>query len=248
MKFASIVPIQYDPVKFSDFHLILAHEILVDPIKRAYYEDAARRGHRIILDNGVIELGASVKLANLMEAWDHFPEACLVVPDSIRNFTKTIEAAEDFAEFIDDVDLDESFTLMVVPQGSSIKQWIECLREQLDLFAGRTNIVVGIGRYAEDAFDGGRQTVYDAAQSVWNGDYHLLGIQHSITEVYWARSNANIWGVDSSLPARAALVGLPSDSVENLRELPDVTEFTSGILPQVQTEMARCNALLQGMS
>lgn len=240
MKFAPIVPVQYDPAKISDFHLILAHEIRVDPVKRAYYEEASRRGHQIILDNGVIELGSSVSYEDLLEAWEHFPEAALIVPDAIRDFAETVRLTQDFADFVEDADLDESFTLMVVPQGTTFNEWLGCLSEQLDRFADRTNICVGIGRYAEDTFEGGRQALWETAQKIWHGDYHLLGVQHALPEVAWARKIPTIWGVDSSLPARAALIGQYSTKVQDLRRLPDVVEFNSGIMSEVQQEIERC--------
>ncbi|KKN11658.1 hypothetical protein LCGC14_1024320 [marine sediment metagenome] len=247
MKFAPIVPVQYDPAQFSDFHLILAHEIRVDPVKRAYYEDASRRGHQIILDNGVIELGSSVSYQDLMEAWNHFPEATLVVPDSIRDQKRTIELAEDFAEFIREEELDESFTLMIVPQGATFNEWLDCLEAQLDLFSDETEIVVGIGRYAEDTFEGGRKALWKTAQKIWDGNYHLLGVQHNLEEVAWAKDISTIWGCDSSLPVRAALMGIYATKVENLRELPDVVEFNSGILTDVQDEIRRCVTFLNGV-
>ncbi len=243
MRFAPIVPVQYHPAGFSNFHLILAHEVLQDPFIREYYQKLPDA--HIILDNSVIELGDAMSFDDMLEARTHFPQSWLVVPDALRDFDKTVSNGARFARHMGKVSDYDWGRLMIVPQAETIEEWLECLSTLVPMYRRNATLCVGIGRLFEDQVEGGRRALYEMAQSIWPGPYHLLGIQHQIQEVYWAKDKENVWGCDSSLPARAALVGKASDAIEDLRKEPDVTEYNSEIHGQVQNEMKRCVDLLR---
>ena len=54
MKFAPVLSQKYDPASLSDYHLILAHEIVKDQEYAEYYAHLGEE-HTIILDNGTVE-------------------------------------------------------------------------------------------------------------------------------------------------------------------------------------------------
>ncbi len=234
MRFAPIVPFEYDPASFTDYHLILAHEVLENDALREYYQRLNR--HVIILDNSVIELGEPLSAGELELAHSFFPASYLVLPDVIGDVPQTVELAKEWVR-----NRRPSRRLMVVPQGSHPKEWLECLDALVRIIAPvGEELVVGIARLTED-WEGGREFLYKEATrlGVWNGAYHLLGVQHKLEEVTWARQHALIWGVDSSLPGRAALMGLRSEEVTDLRKAPDLVTYEPRIYGEVQAEIIR---------
>jgi hypothetical protein len=243
LKFAPIVPVEFDPASDSDFHLILAHEIVAEPEKRDYYKAAVTLGHEIILDNSVIELGHAVDPEMLEEAWSHFPSAWLVAPDAIADMEETIKLTDAFSIWMNQKYPDRNHKLMIVPQGETIDEWLTCLGHQLDAFEGYS-LRVGIGRFAEDKIEGGREALYNAALGSFNGTFHLLGIQHNVAEVDWAIGNGRVVGCDSSLPVRAAMEDIDSLEVTNLRELVDVTVYDYRIHEQTKSEIRKIIAYM----
>ena len=242
MKFASIVPVEYDPAKFSDYHLILAHEVLENKTIREYFQGL--RGHTIILDNSVIELGSALDQKMIDEASKMFPDAYLVLPDELRDMDKTVWLVNQYV--FNNPNLDK---VMVVHQGGTDVEWIQCLEyliQTVKPFA--KEILVGIGRLYED-YPGGREHLYNLAMmsGTWTGNFHLLGIQHRFNEVYWAIHKPNILGVDSSLPGRAALLGQFSDDVLDLRKAPDLTSYVKEIHDAVQQQMKYVSDVAAGV-
>ncbi len=240
MRFAAIVPVEYDPAFFSTYHMALAHEVLADRRVRAYY--SRLRGHDVILDNSVVELGESVSVQKLVEAWEHLPDSYLILPDTLRDAEATVAGVAHFFE-----ECEHPAKVVIVPQGENAGEWIDCLRSLLQLAYHRCDsILIGIPRLTEDWW-GGRESLYHTALSMGMVlsdalrvvcPFILLGIQHTLSEVAWAKRETGILGVDSSLPGRAALVGTPSRLVRDLRALPDLTEYERSIHTAVRRELA----------
>lgn len=234
MRFAPIVPIEYDPVAFTDYHLILAHEVLENTALREYYQKLKRS--TIFLDNSVIELGKPLSPEELGLAHSYFPGSILVLPDEMYESARTVALAREW--FLTGRN---SPSLMVVPQGRSPAEWFVCLDELVKLVAPQCErLVIGIGRYSED-WEGGRRYLFEEANrmKIWLGVFHLLGIQHNLEEIMWARQYPQIWGADSSLPGRAALMGLRSEEVLDLRKAPDLVTYVPRIHNEVQAEIMR---------
>jgi len=234
LRFAPIVPVEYDPASLTDYHLILAHEVLENDSLRGYYQRL--KHHTIILDNSVIELGEPLSSEELSLAYSYFPGSILVLPDEMYESARTIALAEEW--FSGDRN---NPCLMVVPQGRSPAEWFVCLGQLVKLAASRCErLVVGIGRYSED-WEGGRRYLFEEANRmrIWLGAYHLLGIQHTLDEITWAKEHSQIWGADSSLPGRAALMGVHSEEVPDLRVAPDLLTYEPRIHDEVQAEIIR---------
>ncbi len=235
MRFAPIVPFEYDPASLTDYHLILAHEVLENDALREYYRRLSR--HTIILDNSVIELGEPLSSEELELAYSFFPNSYLVLPDVIGDVPRTIGLAEEWLR-----SQRGGRRLMIVPQGSSPEEWLTCLNTLVRIVEPLCEeLVVGIARLTED-WPGGREFLFTEAtrQGMWHGAFHLLGIQHSLDEIMWAKEHSpQIWGADSSLPGRAALMGVHSEEVPDLRVAPDLLTYEPCIYDEVQAEIIR---------
>lgn len=237
MKFAPVLPYQYDPASLTTYHLVLAHELAADQNALTYYKKL--RGHTIILDNGVIELGQSVSFELLESIWKQLPNSYVVIPDKVGNAMETILLARQFMKR-----QRNRYRACIIPQGSDPNIWINCLRTLLGIVPQHfKEVLIGIPRVTQD-FPGGREGLFHRAMADWDGPFHLFGIQHNIDEVQWARNYPRIWGVDSSLPIRAAASRIHVPDVKDLRKLPDYTEFRPDLLESVRQEITTASIMV----
>jgi len=199
--------------------------VLSDSSYREYYKSLEVRGHTIILDNSVIELGEPLPASSLLEAREHFPRAVFVLPDRLRDYEGTVGVVREASA--------SGLVcghLMIVPQGVDWLEWLQCfsrLKEVLSSASGVLSVVVGVPRLTED-WPGGRSCLlsFMLSAEVWKGPFWLLGIQHSLGEVSWAKGLEGVLGFDSSLPVKAAAAGVHPRNVRNLRELPDSEAYS----------------------
>lgn len=123
--FCIIAPTAYlsDYAVYSETHLVLAH--IVDTNKRyaSFYKDLSSVGHRIIMDNGAFELGASYAPEKLVELGKLCGAHAIVLPDyPLEHYTKTIDAAKQWIEPIRSA----GFSTFFVPQSETgdLEGWI----------------------------------------------------------------------------------------------------------------------------
>ena len=103
MKFAPVLSQKYDPASLSDYHLILAHEVVSDREYAEYYSNLGEE-HTVILDNGTVENG-SVQVGLVEEALKILNRKVIcVAPDFLGDSINTLEAS---SEFLRKCDLDE---------------------------------------------------------------------------------------------------------------------------------------------
>ncbi len=246
MRFAPICPVRYDPARYTNLHLVLAHQVLEDPSYADYYRSLPQ-SYTIILDNGTVENGQP-DLKRLVEAYELLNRKLIVVaPDYLHDSQATLEVSREFFE----CRAWRPEEVMVVPQGVEWQEWIECLRSFCEFGEFK---YVGIPRVCED-FESGRSWLYWASriqlQSLrrkreWK--YHLLGIQHNISEVFWALHLSNsVVGVDSSLPIRAAYAGLSITDPFDLRTLEDFGEYREDLEEKVQECILSCVKYADGL-
>ena len=225
MKFAPVLSEKYDPAKYTDYHLILANEV-VDNHSYADYYSSLSSEHTILLDSGTVEIGyADAEMIQAaMEILNR--EVRVVAPDFLADKVRTITETELFLEQDWCPDRDN---LMIVPQGETYEEWISCF-DYFDLHYHERFKWVGIPRISED-FVGGRSWLYQNIMQIHRHrrgmndqpKIHLLGIQHTIDEVEWAKHfSSRIVGVDSSAPIKAADANLLCSEVEDFRLLTDI--------------------------
>jgi len=237
MKFAPVLSQKYDPASLSDYHLILAHEVVADIQYAEYYSNLGEE-HTIILDNGTVENG-SVQVGLVDEALRILNRKVIcVAPDFLGDKDNTLEAS---TEFLKKCNLPED-EIMIVPQGKDWREWVECF-ESFHVIGGYR--WVGLPRIAED-FDGGRSWIHQNAVQIHrraNGmnrslRFHLLGIQHTMDEVEWAKHfNKSIIGVDSSAPLKAASASVMCKDVEDFRTLKDEVGYQKDLTFKVQNRI-----------
>jgi len=242
MKFASIVDPRYNPAEFSDYHLILSHVLIKDKFYRDYYV-ALDGGHTVVLDNGTVENGdPQPELLLDMAKYASGTNARLIVvaPDHLNNCEGTLKATGEFFQSLRD---NLGYEIMVVPQGKDSEEWIRCLRLLREM--GNFEFV-GIPRVCEE-FLGGRQLLYQAAKNLgFTGLFHLLGIQHNLSEIDWAIDKWDVAGVDSSLPIRAASIGMPAKDIRDLRLVPDREDYLEEWEPTVKQNIKECCEYVSG--
>lgn len=233
MKFAPVISEKYDPASLSNYHLILAHEVVQNKEYCTYFKELAD-DHTIILDNGTVELGYT-DIPMIRQALDNLQrEVIVIAPDFLADTDKTLEATK---EFISTIDLPEN-RVMIVPQGKTWSDWVDCFDEMFS-FGGFD--YVGIPRISED-LPGGRSWLHQKARSIVRSKYglnkrmtyHLLGIQHNLAELDWSRHFTDIMGVDSSVPLKAASTGLECKDIVDFRKLTDDVEFSETIYKETR--------------
>lgn len=248
MEFAPIVPVKYHPASITKYHLILAHQVVRSTQYRNYYSSLPD-DHTIILDNSVIELGYTDvgMIVGAMEFLGPFGGRLIVVcPDVLRDRVATVKAHRDFIHDVNIGDIidDNGYHIMVVPQGEDSKDWAYCL-DELDGKLIGSFTYVGIPRLTED-FEGGRQGLYTNNIGALQGyRVHLLGVQHTLSEIEWAKEYQEIVGCDSSLPIRAAYAKMSCSDVEDLRVLPDPDRYNQEMYQPVRERIRECHDFVQ---
>ena len=224
MKFAPVISEKYDPAQYTDYHLILANEVISNNSYSDYYSSLGD-DHTIILDSGTVEIGyADVDMIN--EAREKLGrEVIVVAPDFLGDKYKTITETEFFFQ---NTDIHKD-NIMIVPQGENAEEWIECF-DYLDLHYNESFKWIGLPRISQD-YLGGRSWLYQNVMQIHRRrrgmndqpKIHLLGIQHTISEIEWAKHfSSRIVGVDSSAPVKAAEARLSCEHVVDYRNLTDV--------------------------
>lgn len=98
VQFAPVCPLpiarqlaKADPEAFGNYHLVIATEVLKDPL--GYHEFWAGREGTLIIDNGVIEEGAAVDIRLLAAAATLVRASIVIIPDVIGDAEETIYLA-----------------------------------------------------------------------------------------------------------------------------------------------------------
>lgn len=205
-----------------EYHLILAHDIVHDPLTREIYRNVF--GERdwdgmVILDNSVIELGNAVNLDIIAEAAKISQANVIVLPDVLEQMEATVQSiTKALPEWLERFDLDlgdGNYRFMMVPQGKTINEWKLCaaaLQALADEYG--LGIVWGVPRNLVK-LHGSRQYVLE-----WLTDrntmapVHLLGFSDNVQDdIYCATTYPIVTGIDSAVPIRAASMHMTFEQV-----------------------------------
>ena len=170
-----------------------------------YFRQRKACGDTIILDNGAYELGEPLYAETLADICRELKPDIMVAPDVLGDAYQTLLAISDFLErFGPRIDC----ALMAVPQGSSERDWMLCLREIVgmqvfDWFA--------VPKVTVPMFGGSRRgqclTIRDLKG---DANIHLLGLYGDpLKEVLEVADIAHVKSIDSFLPLRLGLQGRP---------------------------------------
>ena len=218
MKVATIVPQNYlHLTKNDDYFMCLGHLINRPGMEEYtdFFWNRACEGKYVIMDNGVIE-GDQRPIEELLERAKAVAATEIILTDVFCNKDETIRAIEHDMEVLSKV---SHPNLMIVPQGSSLDEWVECAHQLvvkygstvtygvpkvLVKFAGRDGRIAAIKR------------LLDACPIAVHCTFHLLGCWNSPIEVTMLAKLSSqrdhmtwpcIRGVDSALPFVFARAG-----------------------------------------
>lgn len=125
MQVASIVPTAYlHLIAGKPYHLCLAHVALRDPVYRDFYKKEAEAGSYVILDNGAAE-GELVDIREIENLAMYLGASELVLPDFLGNYRGTLGEARDALNYVKERRVFKG-KIMAVPQGETLREWIEC--------------------------------------------------------------------------------------------------------------------------
>lgn len=194
--------------ELNDYDFILFHLFQKDKTYREYFSKVMKEGKRMtIFDNSAYEFyrdGGFLDVSEFCEAVEEFNPTYFIVPDVLMDSVQT------FGNFVCWKNILPGYKRMVVPQGRSFKEWLDCYRRMLE---GGGFDYVGIPFHNDFFLDLGT-AVYLLAKRKnfrWNDDmayaqgrcyllqylnkfdlvdrskkYHLLG-SHWAEELNWIR-------------------------------------------------------------
>lgn len=221
-KFAPVCPIHIlrhldslGPNYIGNYFLLLAHDVLQH--KEEYESFFRGRNATVIMDNSVIELGVACDAETLMKAAAVVNATCVVMPDVLEEGEATVDRSKAFLKqwlAIPKV-LRGDTQLMFVPQGSTLRDFEQCLHQAISGFGAYIDWI-GIPRNVTGRIIQSRQYITGL---VWGKAYsmmsnmpkiHLLGFSSDInddiaTAQHWA---PYIEGIDSAVPLRLGSQGI----------------------------------------
>lgn len=182
------------------FHLLLTH-LLENKKYVQHYTNERSHGAYLVLDNSAHEKGEGEDAVSLMASAIKLRAQEVVVPDVLFDSEKTVDKAAYTHQVWYEAGHPGMVTLnpalMYVPQGESLDNWLQCLRELLQLHfyvsgknAIRKDCVVGISKDYE-TWEGGIVHVISCAIPVFS-HYATLGMDVQVHLLGWGR---DLWAL-----------------------------------------------------
>lgn len=206
------------------FHLVLYHELINHLDLRTIYQEFARRGDYIVLDNSAHELGSGQDVLPLYQMAVDYGFKEIVLPDSLWSMPETVERSVVAMDELLHAEIDlTNVNLMFVPQGKSIAEWEICFETLLQNFLRRfpdKRPVLGVSKDYE-VWEGGlvnlfRRFVHDRRELL---DIHLLG---------WGRDHRQLSALAYQFPyirstdsAKPVVYGISYVSLDLSRNSPE---------------------------
>lgn len=191
------------------FHMILTHIVKKDSEYASYYKQ--EKGLKL-LDNSLFELGYALPAEDVIKAAELVEADILVSPDVIRDGEATVENAKAFTQHLKELGVLDKYAVMAVPQGKSVKEWMDCYSELVKI-EGIDCIglsIIGMITSMQDVTGTEdivtNRTAFMSVLEKWEGIdtakwHHLLGLGRgpfeltSYKHLEWVRSNdsSNAW-------------------------------------------------------
>lgn len=244
----TLVPQNYlHMIKEDDMHLALACYINREGYEKYtdFYtggENGRKKDSYLILDNGVIE-GDPISFPGCIEIAKQINADEIVLPDVYRDAAATEKAIEEAVQYIDSLSEFEKykFSYMMVPQGKTLQEWLQCAQKLMEKYANDTFIeVIGIPRHLQRNECDALARLY-AITEIYNKmdsfidryKFHFLGTGLTAEELYeydieqFKRYMIPIRSVDSASAYVFAKEGIPY-TADVLRPNFDPIDFKSG--------------------
>lgn len=232
------------------YHLLLAH-LLEVPGYVDFYRQRAKLGDYVILDNGAKELGAGFGMEKLLKGATQVGAKEVVLSDVRFNASQTVRAAQSGLNWMMTLKGRLAYEnagcpkLMVVPQGTNLTQWFDCLRALLVLVGDFIATVeempeptVAYAYHYDHLFKGGLPKLLDFGRPA--EDIHFLGWTRNLSTLqYLADECPEVRSVDSGRPFSYAKAGLHcAPGVDNPGRDKD---FFTEAMPEDKDELTRSN-------
>lgn len=216
--FAPVAPIwlleqmaEASPDCIGHYHLLLAHDVLAQQSRFANWADVLRSGFAglnqkvtIIMDSSVIELGHPLSIHDCIKAGEVVKAEVVVLPDIIGDHQGTMNYVHELEAIVHDSAQKSEF--MFVPQGRTVLEYVA----SLEAIADKDWIQwIGLPRDALQFMDS-RGTLISACKLICpNKKIHMLGFSNNILDDFWCCRSQSVFGIDSAVPVRAGLRGVP---------------------------------------
>jgi hypothetical protein len=187
-------------------HLLLAHDVVKRPFDYSklfnpiHNPQTRSRNSLIILDNSIVELGASVDIGIIRDATYTVEPTCVVLPDVMLDTDATIKSCSDALDKWEGL-LHRGGSFMYVPQGKTTHDFIRCAEALADdpriKFWGVPRNLVGVATL------GTRQGVVRLLHSI-NPErrIHMLGFSDDMVDDVLSARMLEVGSIDSAVPLR----------------------------------------------
>lgn len=215
-KVATLVPKAHLIDINGDEYFMALSYAATDPEYVNFFATQARIGNYVILDNSAVELGHPEPFEDYLAKAFKMGVSEVMLPDFFQDAQATVAEARRCMSILSEQRYGGN--IMVIPQGKTVLEWIECCKALLDIrvqFAGSHRYLaattVGISTRYTDFFDGSRAKILWLLELALFGGQkvHFLGCYADprmeiapVLPLHYVR------GVDSSYPSVYAQQGM----------------------------------------
>lgn len=198
---------------FNDYDYCLLHLTYEYEEYKKYYQEAVKKGRKVLLDNSIFELGDALTLAQVAQGVEDIHPTWVVVPDCLDDKDTTIKRFKEWENKYSYLDVK---TIGVV-QGQTIDELIECYKFMSE-HADKIAISFDSKAYCEltnpdnpllDRWCEGRQLFIQrlVAENIWDyyKPHHLLGCSLAREFSNPLYNKLNVETIDTSNPVVAAI-------------------------------------------
>lgn len=185
----------------SDYHMALTHLALQSKAYKDYYKERAAKGDFVILDNSIIELGASMDWGTVVDVAEAIQPSEVVLPDVLLDGPSTMEAIGTALMSKHTTRLKPGTRLMAVCHGATSEEWLHTFTQLSMLEQIHT---IGIPKVTAELF-GSRNALLTLLEESGMLDscgkgIHLLGANEDKDFQVPARAKRHIRGIDTVYP------------------------------------------------
>lgn len=229
MKVATIVPQNYLHLTRNDDYMMCLGHLINTPGMEEYtkfFREAAAAGKFIIMDNGLIE-GDPRPITELAAKANYIGASEMIMTDVFRDKDATLQAIAEGVAMLKDV---VHPRLMLVPQGNTVDEWIDCAHQiiltykHMDYTIGVPKVLAHIG--GRDGRIAALVGLMEKCPIARHKTFHLLGCWTTpleitiIDKLVRQGTLPNVRGVDSAIPFVYARAGKTMNSQDRPDSVP----------------------------
>lgn len=194
--FAVVAPLEVhkrleEAGQLGDYHLLLAHEVLDDPV--AYMDFwQPRKKQFIIMDNSLIELGKPLPVDQVCEAAELVNATCVVLPDILGMRLGTLERS--YKAYDDLLNLKAPYEALGVAQGTTQNDVFSCGRDMIEMGVQ----YLSVPRHVQVKI--GSRVWVTKQLAKYGKPIHLLGFSDNNYDDMFTANLPGVMGIDSALP------------------------------------------------